>query len=42
MNLQPVIIAVMASTIAIVGCETTPAREPTIQVGSDAEIIVYG
>jgi len=36
------IIAVLASTIALAGCETTPAREPTIQSGPGAEVTVDG
>ena len=42
MNSKLAIIAVMASTIAIAGCETTPAQEPTIQTGSSAEVTVDG
>ena len=42
MNSKLVIIAVMASTIAITGCETTPAREPSIQMGPNAEVTVDG
>ena len=41
-NKRLAIIAVMASTIAIAGCETTPAREPTIQSGPGAEVTVDG
>jgi len=32
----------MVSTIAVAGCETTPAREPTIQAGPNAEVTVDG
>ena len=32
----------MAGTIAISGCETTPAREPTVQTGPNAEVSVDG
>ena len=41
-NKRLAIIAVMASTIAIAGCETTPAREATIQSGPGAEVTVDG
>jgi len=42
MNMKLATIAVMASAIAIAGCETTPAREPSIQMGPNAEITVDG
>lgn len=42
MNSKLTTIAVIASTIAIAGCETTPAREPTIQAGPNAEVTVDG
>ena len=42
MKSKLVFIAVMASTIAIAGCETTPAHEPTIQTGPNAEVTVDG
>jgi len=42
MNSKLAIIAVMASTIAMAGCETTPALEPTIQAGPNAEVTVDG
>jgi len=42
MNLKLAIIAIMTSTFAIAGCETTPALEPTIQTGPSAEVTVDG
>ena len=36
------IIAFVASAIALAGCETTPAGEPTIQAGPNAEVTVDG
>ena len=42
MNSKLAIIAVLASTIALAGCETTPAHEPTIQAGPSAEVTVDG
>lgn len=42
MNTKFAVIAVLASTIAIAGCESTPAREPTIQAGPNAEVTVDG
>jgi hypothetical protein len=42
MNTKFAIIAVVASTIAIAGCESTPARGPTIQTGPNAEVTVDG
>jgi hypothetical protein len=40
MNSKFAVIAVVASNIAIAGCEFTPAREPTIQAGPNAEVTV--
>lgn len=42
MNSKLAIIAIKVSTIAVAGCETTPAREPTIQAGPNAEVTVDG
>jgi hypothetical protein len=35
-------LAIVASTIATTGCETTPVREPTIQTGPNTEVTVDG
>ena len=35
-------LTILASTIAIAGCETMPTAEPTIQMGSNAETTIDG
>ncbi len=42
MNSRLAVLTILASIIAITGCETMPTAEPTIQMGSNAEVTIDG